>query len=111
MAKYKSAMGVEIDIGQFIQKNEKAIAIGNARMNARGDKLGPGGKIVKTKEQIIQEYYENNPNAVQKVSLTKVEPISKQLAKQQVKMTPAIQEDAVEKYRKENPVGRKPKAQ
>jgi hypothetical protein len=38
--------------------------VGNARMNARGDELGAGGKIVKTREQILQDYYNNNPRAI-----------------------------------------------
>ena len=33
-------------------------------MNARGDELGAGGKIVKTREQILQDYYNNNPRAI-----------------------------------------------
>jgi hypothetical protein len=39
-------------------------AVGNAKMNARGDELGPGGKIVKKREETINAYYENNPNAI-----------------------------------------------
>jgi hypothetical protein len=34
-------------------------------MNARGDELGAGGKVVKTREQILQDYYNQNPRAVQ----------------------------------------------
>jgi hypothetical protein len=30
------------------------------RVNARGDQLGPGGKIVKTRNQIMKEYYQLN---------------------------------------------------
>jgi hypothetical protein len=32
-------------------------------MNARGDELGPGGRIVKKREDTINSYYESNPNA------------------------------------------------
>jgi hypothetical protein len=39
-------------------------AVGNVRMNARGDELGPGGKIVKKREDTINAYYESNPNAI-----------------------------------------------
>jgi hypothetical protein len=45
-------------------KHETEPAVGNARMNARGDELGAGGKIVKTREQILQDYYKNNPRAI-----------------------------------------------
>jgi hypothetical protein len=35
--------------------NETSIAVGNMKVNARGDQLGPGGKIVKTRAQILAE--------------------------------------------------------
>lgn len=54
---YKTAMGNRIDIEALIAKNEKVIAVGNKKVNARGDQLGPGGKIVKTRDQIMKEYY------------------------------------------------------
>ena len=62
---YTSVRGKEIDMERLSLKNETAPAVGNARMNARGDELGAGGKIVKTREQILAEYYKNNPRAVQ----------------------------------------------
>lgn len=56
--------GKMLDMELLAQANELAPAIGNARVNARGDELGPGGKIIRKREDIIAEYYENNPNAV-----------------------------------------------
>jgi hypothetical protein len=35
------------------------------KVNARGDELGSGGKVVRTREQILQDYYKNNPRAVE----------------------------------------------
>ena len=35
-------------------------AVGNARVNARGDELGAGGQIVRKKEDVVKEYYENS---------------------------------------------------
>ena len=35
----------------------------NARVNARGDELGAGGKILRKREDVMAEYYENNPKA------------------------------------------------
>lgn len=52
---YRSARGKEIDMLQLVKQNEMTIAVGNARVNARGDKLGPGGTIIKTREQIVAE--------------------------------------------------------
>jgi len=43
---YRTARGKEIDMGKLVQQNELSIAVGNAKVNARGDKLGPGGTII-----------------------------------------------------------------
>lgn len=65
----KSFRGKRIDMNKLLMQNEKAVALGNAKLNARGDVLGKGGKIVKTREQIAREYHEKNPNAVKQVSI------------------------------------------
>ena len=56
--------GKQVDMEQLNLKNELIPAVGNAKVNARGDQLGPGGKIVKTKEEILADYYANNPRAI-----------------------------------------------
>ena len=60
----RSMRGRVVDMDLLRKKNELTPAVGNARVNARGDELGPGGKIVRKREDIIKEYYEKNPNAV-----------------------------------------------
>lgn len=59
-----SMKGKEIDMEKMMLRNELLPAVGNARVNARGDEIGAGGKIVRTKEQILQDYYKKNPRAV-----------------------------------------------
>ena len=54
---YTSMQGKQIDMEKLQMKNELLPAIGNMKVNARGDELGPGGKIVRTREQILQDYY------------------------------------------------------
>ena len=61
---HRSMRGKVVDMDLLRKRNELTPAIGNARVNARGDELGPGGKIVKKREEIIREYYDNTPNAV-----------------------------------------------
>lgn len=60
---YRTMQGKEIDMDALLQRNELMPAVGNARVNARGDELGPGGKIIKKREEVIASYYEGNPNA------------------------------------------------
>lgn len=61
--KYRSMQGREIDLEKLMKKNELMPAIGNMRVNARGDELGPGGKIIRKRDEIINDYYEANPKA------------------------------------------------
>ena len=58
---YKTMQGREIDMDSLLAKNETMPAVGNVRMNARGDELGAGGKIIRTREEVVSEYYEDNP--------------------------------------------------
>jgi hypothetical protein len=52
---YRSARGKEVDMMKLVKQNEMTIAVGNAGVNARGDKLGPDGQIIKTREEILSE--------------------------------------------------------
>ncbi len=54
---YKTMQGREIDIEKLRNQNELTLAVGNVRVNARGDELGPGGKIIKKREDVLKEYY------------------------------------------------------
>lgn len=54
---YRSAQGREIDLDKLRIRHENTLAVGNARMNARGDQLGAGGKIIKKREDTTVEYH------------------------------------------------------
>jgi hypothetical protein len=56
---YKTMQGKEIDMDSLMARNETMPAIGNIRVNARGDELGPNGEIIRRREDIVGEYYEN----------------------------------------------------
>ena len=55
---HKTAGGKIIDMNQVRLQNETEIAVGNARVNARGDRLGAGGQVIQTRDEIIKEYYQ-----------------------------------------------------
>ena len=63
MTVYRSMRGKEVDMEKLNLKHETVPAVGNLKVNARGDQLGPGGQIVKTREEILAEYYDKNPYA------------------------------------------------
>lgn len=61
---YRSMMGKVVDMELLSKANELTPAIGNAKVNARGDELGPGGRIIRKREDIVADYYNSTPNAV-----------------------------------------------
>lgn len=61
---YKTARGKVVDMDQLRLNNEDAIAVGNMKVNARGDELGPGGEVVRTRNEIMNEYYKLNTPVV-----------------------------------------------
>ena len=48
---YKTMQGRMVDIEKLRAANESVQAVGNMSVNARGDVLGSGGKIVKKREE------------------------------------------------------------
>jgi hypothetical protein len=63
---YRTARGEAVDMDLLRLSNENVIAVGNMRTNARGDELGPGGKVVKTRAQIMAEYHKLDTPPVSK---------------------------------------------
>jgi hypothetical protein len=76
---YRTLQGKEIDMDKLMTHHELMPAIGNAGVNARGDEIGTGGKILRTKEQVMADYYENNPKA-----------------RPETRSQPVVQEDKIE---------------
>lgn len=54
---YRTMQGREIDMESLAARNETMPAVGNVRMNARGDELGPGGVVVRKREDIVNNHY------------------------------------------------------
>lgn len=57
---YRTAQGKPIDMDALRVRNEGTVAVGNMKTNARGDELGPGGIVVRTRDQVMKEYYSSN---------------------------------------------------
>jgi len=55
---YRTMQGRMVDIEKLRSSNEGTRAVGNMGVNARGDVVGTSGQIVKTKEQLMKEYYD-----------------------------------------------------
>ncbi len=56
---YKTATGRSLDMDKFRLQNEKEQAIGNMKVNARGDEVDNSNKIVRNRNEIMREHYKN----------------------------------------------------
>jgi len=52
---YRTMQGKEVDMHKLMMQNELTVAVGNTKVNARGDELGPGGKIIKKREEVLRD--------------------------------------------------------
>jgi hypothetical protein len=59
-SQHKTAAGKVINMDNLRLLHEETIAVGNMRVNARGDELGPGGVILKSRNKVMDEYYRLN---------------------------------------------------
>lgn len=73
---YRTARGKVVDMNKLINQNELTIAVGNAKVNARGDKLGPNGEIVKTREEILRERESANQVVPDQINVRSTKDIS-----------------------------------
>ena len=54
---YKTAQGKTVDMGRLMVQNEKIRAVGNMKVNARGDMVDDMNNIVSTKTQQVNNQY------------------------------------------------------
>lgn len=54
---YKSANGKNVDMGALRLKNENVRAVGNMKVNARGDQIDDNNRIIATKPEQVQRQY------------------------------------------------------
>jgi hypothetical protein len=88
---YTTANGKRINIDAIIAQNESTIAVGNMKVNARGDQLGPGGKVETTRDKIMQDHYKlNTPLAVDEPPQPRRKEVKKDLVDEWVE--PAVEE-------------------
>ena len=77
MSKHITSKGKVIDMESVIAQQGDTVAIGNMRVNAKGDLLGPGGKVIQTADERAREFYKNSEtNVDQNVSIKSSQPVS-----------------------------------
>ena len=95
---YRTMQGRMVDIEKLRAANEGVQAVGNMNVNARGDVLGAGGKVVTSKAQVMKQYYEK-PKGMVDDTPTRSQP------------TPAPKVEAKPQVQKMTPVASKPTPQ
>jgi hypothetical protein len=89
MVKRVTNKGKVIDIETLIAQNSDTPAMGNMRVNAKGDLLGKNGEVVQRNEDRVRAYYEGNPkSSTAKSSLKGAMP--DQEPQQQTAMDPSV---------------------
>lgn len=86
---YKSAMGKNVDIGALILQNETVRAVGNMKVNARGDLIDGNNQVIQTKQSQVQDDYrrQNKPTAKTRAEVAQPqEPAKLQTAPQKAKV-------------------------
>jgi hypothetical protein len=66
---HRTMRGQAFDMEALREKNANTVAAGNARMNARGDILGSGGRVIRSREEIVRDYYAANRPEVDRVAV------------------------------------------
>lgn len=82
MNKHKTARGREFNMQAFTANQGDKIAVGNSGRNARGDLIGPGGKIIATKQEIASAVHEQNfaPSSKR----VKLNPMEQEVARKEI---------------------------
>jgi len=57
MSVHRSALGKTVDMNVLIVGNEKTLAVGNMKVNARGDTVDSHGRIIKSVTEKVNEMY------------------------------------------------------
>jgi hypothetical protein len=54
---YKTALGKTVDMGKLSMQNEKVRAVGNMKVNARGDMVDDMNRVISSKNDQVNKQY------------------------------------------------------
>ena len=55
---YRSANGKAVDMGALRLQNERVRAVGNMRVNARGDVINDSNEVIRTRNEQVSKQYQ-----------------------------------------------------
>jgi hypothetical protein len=91
MKQYRSAQGKMVDITSLAAKNERVRAVGNMKVNARGDTIDSTGKIIVPATQKVGERYQKTVGNKSAQTVKKQQPPI-----QQVRPKPELTKDELD---------------
>ena len=100
---HRSMRGKIIDMDRLRNVNANARALGNANLNARGDKLDQKGRIISKREDIVNEYYSKKQQGIQYVSINSLDnkfADPKEKAKELAEKTKFVTPEEIKKLRR-----------
>jgi hypothetical protein len=83
MSQHKTNRGREFNMQAFADAKGESVAVGNSNRNARGDLLGPGGKVIATRQQITSELY-NQRSAKPNTTTVKLNPMEQEISRKDI---------------------------
>ena len=82
---HKTSQGKEIDLGKLMLKNEEVRAVGNMKVNARGDSINSDNKTVADRnKQVSKNYRKQIGNAVEDMPVMNSQKAAKIVAEKYV---------------------------
>lgn len=80
---YRTAQGKQLDMAALIAKNERTRAVGNMKVNARGDTIDSTGKVVVPVTQKVGDKYQKTvgnktANVVKKATANQLPKVKKE---------------------------------
>jgi len=110
MVTKRTNKGQNIDMEALIAANKESPAVGNMKVNAAGDLVGPGGKVIQPNEDRVRAYYKDNPSSsTSQVSLKGPMPGVKALPDDNNPIEPKTAKTAKENKRTAKKKPKKPK--
>lgn len=101
MKKAVTANGKQINLDALIAAQGDSIAVGNMKVNARGDQLGPGGKVEIPKDKVMANYYKlNTPVAVNNPAQARTKETQKDLSDEWIEPVTSAQPEKSKKEEK-----------
>lgn len=101
MAKYKTALGRTVDMSALAAKNERTRAVGNMKVNARGDTIDSMGNVIKSVTSKVNSNYAKtvgNRSAKSKAQSSDSQKAEVDLTTEPVQEVPAPVANAVSEY-------------